>query len=70
MSSKQAITWAYTQFTDQGPVSFIEKLSLASDSAEMIKLIGDTYQVYGELSNEFLVGEIAKQYFVFHYFSE
>lgn len=62
MSYKQAVTWAYAQFTDQGLVSFIEKLSLASDSAEMIELIGDTYQVYGELGNEFLAGEIAKQY--------
>lgn len=62
MSYEQAIAWAYSQYTDEGIDSFIEKLSLASDSAQMIELISNTYQVYGEPSNEFLAGEAAKEY--------
>lgn len=62
MSYEQAIAWAYTQYTDQGIDPFIEKLSLASDVAEMIEFISNTHQVYGEPSNEFLAGEAARQY--------
>ena len=62
ISYEQAIAWAYAQYTDHGIDPFIEKLSLASDVAEMIELISSTYQVYGEPSNEFLAGEAAKAY--------
>ena len=62
MSYEQAIAWAYAQYTDHGIDPFIEKLSLASDVAEMIEFISNTYQVYGEPSNEFLAGEAAKAY--------
>ena len=62
MSYEQAITWAYDQYTDQGIDPFIEKLSLASDVAEMFECISNAYQVYGEPSDEFLAGEAAKQY--------
>lgn len=62
ISYESAITWAYSQYTDQGIDPFIEKLSLASDVAEMIVSISSTYQVYGEPSNEFLAGEVAKEY--------
>lgn len=62
ISYEQAIAWAYAQYTDHGLDPFIEKLSLASDVAEMIELISSIYQVYGEPSNEFLAGEVAKAY--------
>lgn len=62
MSYDQAIAWAYAQYTDQGIDPFVEKLSLASDTAEIIELIGSAYQVYGEPSEEFLAGEAAKAY--------
>lgn len=62
MSYEQAVAWAYAQYTDHGIDPFIEKLSLASDVAEMIELISNAYQVYGEPSNEFLAGEAAKAY--------
>lgn len=62
ISYEQAIAWAYAQYTDHGIDPFIEKLSLASDVAEMIELISSTYQVYGEPSNEFFAGEVAKAY--------
>jgi hypothetical protein len=62
MSYEQAITWAYAQYTDRGVDPFIEKISLASDSAEIIEFISNAYQVYGEPSNEFLAGETAKEY--------
>lgn len=62
ISYEQAIAWAYAQYTDNGIDPFIEKLSSASDVAEMIELISSTYQIYGEPSNEFLVGEASKAY--------
>lgn len=62
MSYDQAIAWAYAQYTDQGIDPFLEKLSLASDVAEIIELISNAFQVYGEPSNEFLAGEVAKAY--------
>jgi len=62
MSYDQAIAWAYAQFTDQGVDPFVEKISLASDVAEIVELISNVYQVYGEPSNEFLAGEAAKAY--------
>ncbi len=62
ISYEQAVAWTYAQYTDHGIDPFIEKLSLASDVSEMIELISNTYQVYGEPSNEFLAGEVAKAY--------
>ena len=62
MSYDQVITWAYAQYSDQGIDPFIEKVSLASDIAEIIELISNSYQVYGEPSKEFLAGEAAKEY--------
>lgn len=62
MSYDQVITWAYAQYSDQGIDPFIEKVSLASDVAEIIELISNSYQVYGEPSKEFLAGEAAKEY--------
>ncbi|WP_369920928.1 hypothetical protein AB8E32_01120 [Marinomonas polaris] len=62
MSYDQAIAWAYAQFTDQGIDPFVEKVSLASDVAEIVELISNTYQVYGEPSKEFLAGETAKAF--------
>ncbi len=62
MSYERAIAWAYTQYTDQGIDPFVEKLSSASDVAEMIESIRNAYQAYGEPSNEFLAGEAAKEY--------
>lgn len=62
ISYDQAIAWAYAQYTDHGIDPFVEKLSLASDVAEIIRFISNTYQVYGEPSNEFLAGEAAKAY--------
>lgn len=62
MSYDQAIAWAYAQYTDHEIDPFVEKLSLASDVAEIIELISNAFQVYGEPSNEFLAGEAAKAY--------
>ena len=62
MSYDQVIAWAYAQYSDQGIDPFIEKVSLASDVAEIIELISNSYQVYGEPSKEFLAGEAAKEY--------
>ena len=62
MSYDQAIAWAYAQYTDDGIDPFVEKVSLASDVAEIVELISNTYQVYGEPSKEFLAGEAAKAY--------
>lgn len=62
MSYDQAIAWAYAQFTDQGIDPFVEKVSLASDVVEIIELISNTYQVYGEPSKGFLAGEAAKAF--------
>jgi hypothetical protein len=62
MSYDQVIAWAYAQYTDQGINPFIEKISLASDVTEIIELISNAYQVYGEPSKEFLAGETAKAY--------
>lgn len=62
MSYDQAIAWAYAQYTDHGIDPFVEKLSLASDVAEIIELISNTFQVYGEPSAEFSAGEVAKAY--------
>ena len=62
ISYEQAITWVYTQFTNEEVTPFLEALSLALSPAEMVKIISYTYQVYGEPSDEFLAGEIAKQY--------
>ena len=62
MSYEQVIAWTYGQYSDQGIDPFVEKISLASDVAEIIELISNDFQVYGEPSNEFLAGEAAKAY--------
>ena len=62
ISYEQAIAWVYTQFTDDDSSSFLEACSLALSPAEMVKIISQTHQVYGEPSHEFLAGEVAKQY--------
>jgi hypothetical protein len=64
MSYDQVIAWAYAQYTDQGIDPFVEKVSLASDISEIVELISNTYQVYGEPSNKFLAGEASKAYSV------
>lgn len=63
MSYDSAIAWAYAQYTDDGIDSFIEKISLAVDVAEMAELISNEFQVCGEPGGEFLVGETATMYF-------
>jgi hypothetical protein len=63
LSYDRAIEWAYSQFTDDGIDPFIEKISLATDVAEILELISNQYQVYGEPSAEFLVGEAATKFF-------
>ena len=63
MAYEQAIAWVYTQFAKDDSTPFLEAFSLALSPAEMVKIISQTYQVYGEPSDEFLAGEIAKQYF-------
>lgn len=62
MSYDKVIEWAYAQYSNQGIDHFVEKISLASDISEIIELIRNTYQVYGEPSNDFLAGEAAKSY--------
>ncbi|WP_226647323.1 hypothetical protein [Microbulbifer variabilis] len=62
MSYEKAIEWAYSQYTDEGADPFIEKISLASDVSEMLELISNDFQVYGEPSQDFLVGEAASKY--------
>ena len=58
----QAIEWAYSKYTDDGIDPFIEKIGLAIDKEDILELIGNEYQVYGDPQPEFLIGEIAKQY--------
>ena len=62
ISYNQVIEWAYTNYTDQGIDPFIEKIGLAIDKEDILELIGNEYQVYGEPMPEFLIGEIAKQF--------
>ncbi|WP_020406258.1 hypothetical protein [Hahella ganghwensis] len=63
MSHEQAIQWACSQYSDEGIDPFIEKLSLASDVAEILGLISDAFHVYGEPDQKFLAGEAANDYF-------
>ncbi len=62
ISYNQAIEWAYSKYTDEGIDPFIEKVGLAIDKEDILELIGNEYQVYGDPQPEFLIGEIAKQY--------
>ena len=62
LSYEDVIRWAYSQFNSSGVDPFIEKISLASDVREIIELISNEYQVYGEPCGEFLLGEIADKY--------
>jgi len=62
MSYEKAIEWAYSQYTDEGVDPFIEKISLASDVSEIIELISNNFQVYGETTQDFLAGEAASKY--------
>lgn len=62
MSYEKAIEWAYSQYTDEGGDPFIEKISLASDVSEIIELICNNFQVYGETTQDFLAGEAASKY--------
>ena len=62
ISYSQVIEWAYSKYTDEGIDPFIEKIGLALDKEEILELIKNEYQVYGEPEPEFLVGEVAKQY--------
>ncbi len=58
----QVIDWAYSQYSDQGIDPFIEKIGLALDKEEIIELISNEFQVYGEPIAEFLTGEVVKRY--------
>ncbi|MGF1741914.1 hypothetical protein L4C34_12705 [Vibrio profundum] len=62
VSYDQVISWAFAQHGWEASECFIEKVSVSLDANEVIDLIGDTYQVYGKPSNEFLIGEIANKY--------
>jgi len=62
MSYKQAIEWAYDQYTEHGEDEFVEKVSLATDASEIRELVANAFQVYGEPSAEFLAGEVASKY--------
>lgn len=62
MSYKRAIEWACSQYADEGVDPFVEKIFFASDVSEMLELIGNEFQVYGEPSQDFLAGETASQY--------
>lgn len=62
MPYEKAIEWAYSQYTDEGVDPFIERISLASDVSEILELISNEYQVYGEPSQDFLAGEAASKY--------
>ena len=62
MSYEQTIEWAYSQYTNKGVDPFIEKLSLAYDASELLQLISNEFQVYGEPSQDFLAGEAVRKY--------
>lgn len=62
ISYEKAIEWAYSQYTDEGVDPFVEKISLASDVSEILEMISNEFQVYGEPSQEFLAGETASKY--------
>lgn len=62
LSYDEAIEWAYSKYKNDGVDPFIENLSLASDVSEMLLLISNKFQVYGEPSQEFLAGEVAMRY--------
>ena len=58
----QVINWAYSQYTNEGIDPFIEKIGLALDKEEILELISNEFQVYGEPRPEFLTGEVVKKY--------
>lgn len=62
MTYQEAIDWAYSKYTDSEIDPFIEKLSLATDVPEILELISNEYQVYGEPDINFLVGEVSHLY--------
>ncbi|OZG69928.1 hypothetical protein BTA51_28670 [Hahella sp. CCB-MM4] len=62
ISYEKAIEWAYSQYTDEGIDQFVERISLASDVSEILEMISNNFQVYGEPDQDFLVGEAASKY--------
>ncbi|MBY6191987.1 hypothetical protein KUV22_16285 [Microbulbifer agarilyticus] len=62
ISYEKAIDWAYSQYTKEGVDPFVEKISLAYDQSEIIELISNDFQVYGEPTQGFLIGETASMY--------
>ncbi len=58
----QVIDWAYSQYSDHGIDPFIEKIGLALDKEDIVELISNEFQVYGEPRPEFLTGEVVKRY--------
>ncbi len=62
VSYESAVAWANSQYTDEGIDPFIEKIALASDVSDIVELIVSEYQVSGEPSGEFLLGEAAAKY--------
>ncbi|MCQ3829366.1 hypothetical protein HXX02_07900 [Microbulbifer elongatus] len=62
ISYGKVIEWAYSQYTDEGVDPFVEKISLASDLSEIIEMISNEFQVYGEPGQKFLAGEAASKY--------
>lgn len=62
MSYEQVINWSYNQYDDQDIDVFVEKISWASNVAEIIEMVGNTYQVYGQPPDDFLAGEAFTKY--------
>ena len=62
MTYQEVLEWSYTQYTDDGIDPFIEKIVLSSDSEEVFQLVRNTFQVYGEISEELQIGEVASNF--------
>ncbi|TQV77182.1 hypothetical protein FLL45_04340 [Aliikangiella marina] len=63
ISYKELIDWSYTQYTDEGIDPFVEKIVLSSDLGEVVKLIQDSFCVYGDIDEKTLLGEISHKYY-------
>ena len=62
ISLEQAINWCYKQYTETGAPHWIEALTLTTDKSEFLEIISTKFDLYGELSFDFMAGEAVYKY--------
>jgi len=62
ISVKDAIDWGYSQYTNEGAPNWLENFVLSGDKFELLDILKNEFNVYGELTLEQQIGEVIHRY--------